>query len=62
MPFIENTQFFLNMEIAFNSLPASGDFCRLLINFANSLDLDQDWQYVGHDLDPNCLTYECQTV
>ena len=50
---------YLNMKIALNSILASGDFCHLLITFANSLDPDQDWQYVGHDLDPNCLTYEC---
>ena len=35
---------------------ASGDFCCLLITFANSLDPDQDRQNVGPDLDPNCLT------
>ena len=40
----------------FNSLPASGDFCHLLITFANSLDPDQAQQNVGPDLDPNCLT------
>ena len=40
----------------FNSFPASGDFCRLLIIFANSFDPDQDRQDVGPDLDPNCLT------
>ena len=40
----------------FNSLPASADFCHLLITFANSLDLDQARQNVGPDLDPNCLT------
>ena len=28
----------------------------LLITFANSLDLDQDRQNVGPDLDPNLLT------
>ena len=33
-----------------------GDFCHLLITFANSLDPDQDRQNVGPDLDPNCLT------
>ena len=38
-----------------NSFPASGDFCRLLITFANSLDPDQARQNVGSDLDPNCL-------
>ena len=35
----------------FNSLPARGEFCGLLITFANSLDPD-----VGSNLDPNCLT------
>ena len=38
-----------------NSFPARGDYCRLLINFANSLDPDQARQNVGHDLDPKCL-------
>ena len=38
------------------SFPASGDFCHLLIIFANSLDPDQDRQNVGPDLDPNRLT------
>ena len=37
----------------FNSLPARGDFCCLLISFANSLDPDH---FVGPDLDPNYLT------
>ena len=36
----------------FNSLPASGNFCHLLITFANSLDPDQACQNVGPDLDP----------
>ena len=40
----------------FNSLPTRGDFCCLLITFANSLDPDQARQNVGPDLDPNCLT------
>ena len=31
---------------AFNSLPASGNFCHLLITFANSLDQDQVQQNV----------------
>ena len=39
-----------------NSLPASGNFFCLLIIFTNCLDLDQDQQNVGADLDPNCLT------
>ena len=41
---------------AFNSLLASGNFCHLLITFANSLDPDQAQQNVRPDLDPNCLT------
>ena len=48
-----------------NSFPASGDFCRLLLIIANSLDPDQvqhtldpdqAQHFVGPDLDPNCLT------
>ena len=31
----------------FNSLPARGDFCCLLITFANILDPDQAWQNVS---------------
>ena len=40
----------------FNSLSARGDFCCLLISFANSMDPDQARQNVGPDLDPKCLT------
>ena len=36
-----------------NSLPASDEFCCLLIIFTNGLDLDQARQNVGPDLDPN---------
>ena len=39
----------------YNSLPARGDFCCLLITFANNLNPDQARQNVGPDLDPNCL-------
>ena len=38
-------------ENAGSIFPDSGDFCRLLIIFANSLDPN-----VGPELDPNCLT------
>ena len=38
-----------------NSFLVSGDFCRLLIAFANSLDPDQDPLIVSPDLDSNCL-------
>ena len=34
----------------------SCDFCHVLINFANSLDPDQDRQNVGPDPNPKCLT------
>ena len=34
---------------------ARGDFCRLLITFANSLDPGQARQNVGPDLGPSCL-------
>ena len=40
----------------FNSLPARGNFCCLLITFANNLDTDQARQKVAPDLYPNCLT------
>ena len=39
-----------------NPFFASGDFCHLLIAFANSLNPDQDRHFVGPDLDPNHLT------
>ena len=39
-----------------NSFFARGNFCCLLITFANSFDPDQDQQNVSPDLDPNCLT------
>ena len=39
-------------------IPLSGNFCLLLITFANSLDPDEDQHkvYVGPHLDPNGLT------
>ena len=42
----------VSITIHINSFPASGDFCRLLITFANSLDPDQARQNVGPELDP----------
>ena len=39
--------------LIFNSFLTSGDFFRLLITFANSLDPDQDQQNVRPDLDQN---------
>ena len=41
------------VKSSFISFLASGEFCRLQITFANSL---QDGQDVGHVLDPNGLT------
>ena len=41
---------------SFNSFLARGNFFRLLITLASSLDPDRDRQTVGPDLDPNCLT------
>ena len=38
------------------SLPATGNFCHLLICFENSLDPVQARQNVGPDLDANCLS------
>ena len=35
---------------------ARGNFCCLLITFANSLDPDQAGHFVGPDLDPNFLS------
>ena len=46
----------LHLIQPFNSSSANGDFCGLLITFANSLDPDQARQNVRPDLDPNCLT------
>ena len=35
---------------------ASGEFCRLSMTFANSLNPDQARRNVGPEMDPNCLT------
>ena len=37
----------------FNTFLACGDYCHMLITFANSLDPDQDQHSVHPDLDPN---------
>ena len=63
MNFIADVELFLyinhRLEIVFiihlNSSPAGGNFCHLLIFFANSLDPDQAWHYVRPDLDTSCL-------
>ena len=44
------------MVLCLNSFLANGNFCHLLITFANSLDPDQDRQDVGPDLDSSCFT------
>ena len=49
------------LKVNFKLFLASGNFCHLLITFANSLDPDQD-QHVGSDLDPNCLTCQSWSV
>ena len=38
-----------------DSCTLTGDFCSLLINFANGLDPDQDQQNISPDRDPNDL-------
>ena len=43
--------------LVFNSFHALDNFCCLLINFANSLDPDQEQLNVDPDLDPNGLTH-----
>ena len=43
------------MPYYLNSFLARGDFSRLLITFAKSLDPDQDQQSIGPDQDPNRL-------
>ena len=43
-------------DVNFSSFLARGDFCRLLMTIANSLNPDQDQQNVGPDLGPNRLT------
>ena len=47
----------VSISIHFNSSPASGAFCCLLITFANSLNPDQAGQNIRPDLDPNCLLF-----
>ena len=56
---ISNTIHTLRVFIKMGSLILSllrGDFCHLMITFANSLEPDQDWHSVSPDLDPNGLT------
>ena len=51
-----NNGLFLKQTLSYpSSFLASGDFCHLLINFANRLNPDQDGRSVDPDLDPNCL-------
>ena len=38
-----------------SSLPACDSFYQLLITFTNSLDLNQAYENVWPDLDPNCF-------
>ena len=53
-PMIIFTSFHLDIQYSLgliNSFLASGDFCCLLIAFANSLDLGQHRLYIGAELD-----------
>ena len=50
------TIFSLIVHTKSNCFLASGDFCHLLITFANSLDPDQDGHSVHPELDRNHLT------
>ena len=50
--------FFSSINICFDletMYTPSGDFCSLLITFANSLNPDQKRQNVGPDVDPSTL-------
>ena len=44
-----------------NAFPGSGNFCCLLITFANILDVHQDRRNAGPDVHSNCLTL-CERV
>ena len=46
----------------FNYSLASGNLCRLLLTFANSLDPDHNRPNVSHDLDQNCLTHTLDKI
>ena len=59
MPVVTGLQIHVKECVLINLLDfllASGDYCHLLITFANGLDLDQDRHNVGPNLDPNSLT------
>ena len=47
---------FFPLKMYINPFLTSGDLCRLLITFANSLDSDQDRRSVGPHQNPNRLT------
>ena len=44
-----------------NDFPGSDNFCRLLLTFANILDVHQDRQNAGPDVHSTCLTL-CERV
>ena len=48
--------------VTFNSFLASGNFCSLLITFANSLDSDQDRQNVVPNQVPNHLDIDIEDL
>ena len=60
VPLFLNCYIVKRILISFNCISEytfnAGDFCRLIMAFANSLDPDHDRQNVGLDLDPNRLT------
>ena len=45
----------LHCTLLVNSLSASGEFCHLLIKFANILNLDQAQQKVRPEMDPKLM-------
>ena len=46
---------YIKLEHNVSSFLGSGQFRRLLITFASSMDPDQGIQNIGPDLDPNCF-------
>ena len=55
LTFMSMINFVLSRVVYNNSFFACGDFCHLLITFANILDPDHEGE-IGRDLDPNHLT------
>ena len=51
-----NIRINIQHQAAFNSFPASGDFCNMLMTFTNSFGTDKDRQNVCLGLDQIQLT------